>query len=80
MKEMRVAFEHSLFGDSFFLMNESILINPSFMGKKVIPGMHGFHPDAPHSYSIMLSNREIPGEINSIVDIRKTMESELASR
>ncbi|MCB5266810.1 MAG: hypothetical protein LHW46_01725, partial [Candidatus Cloacimonetes bacterium] len=62
----------------YFLMNEGILLNPSFMGLKPIPGMHGYHPDADHSYSIMLSNRTIALDVQSITDIRKTMESELA--
>jgi predicted AlkP superfamily pyrophosphatase or phosphodiesterase len=78
MKDMRVWFPHNRFGEAFFLMNEGLLINPSFMGLQVIPGMHGFHPDAIHSYSIMLSNRSIPPSVNSITDIRKTMECELA--
>ncbi|MDD4310064.1 MAG: alkaline phosphatase family protein [Candidatus Cloacimonetes bacterium] len=77
MAEMRVLFPHNRFGELFFLMREGILINPSFMGLNVIPGMHGFHPEAMHSYSIMLSNRVIPTEIQSITDIRKTMENEL---
>jgi predicted AlkP superfamily pyrophosphatase or phosphodiesterase len=77
---LRVRFEHNRFGDDYFLMQEGTLINPSYMGLKVIPGMHGFHPDAPHSYSVMLSNREIPEDIQSITDIRKTMEYELEQR
>jgi predicted AlkP superfamily pyrophosphatase or phosphodiesterase len=78
LKRLRVWFPDPKYGDSYFLMNEGLLLNPSFMGLKVIPGMHGYHPDAPNSYSIMLSNREIPADIQSITDIRKTMESELA--
>ncbi|HOH47468.1 MAG TPA: alkaline phosphatase family protein, partial [Candidatus Cloacimonadota bacterium] len=77
---LRVRFEHNRFGDDYFVMQEGILINPSYMGLNVIPGMHGFHPDAPHSYSVMLSNREIPEDIQSITDIRKTMEYELEQR
>jgi len=78
MKELRVNFPHDKFGQVFFLMNEGILLNPSYMGLTSIPGMHGYHPDAPHSYSIMLSQEPIPEEIQSITDIRKTMESSLA--
>ncbi len=74
---LRVKFPHNKFGEVFFLMNEGTLINPSFMGLQPIPGMHGYHPDAIHSYSIMLSNRSIPVGIESITDIRKTMENEL---
>ncbi len=78
LKRLRVYFPHRKFGDVYFLMNEGFLINPSYMGLSEIPGMHGYHPDAPHSYSLMLSNRDIPEEIESITDIRKTMENELA--
>jgi len=77
LKAMQVYFEHGRFGETYFLLNEGILLCPSFMGLKMIPGMHGYEPDAPHSYSIMLSNKEIPQEIQSITDIRKTMEKEL---
>ncbi len=78
LKDMHVWFPHNLFGDIYFLMNEGLLINPSFMGVKPVSGMHGYHPKALHSYSIMLSNRQIPESISSITDIRKTMEYELA--
>lgn len=78
LKRLRVYFPHRKFGDDYFLMNEGLLINPSYMGISEIPGMHGYHPDAQHSSCLMLSNREIPDEINSITDIRKTMENELA--
>jgi hypothetical protein len=59
-------------------MNEGVLLNPSYMGLKPVDGMHGYHPGEIHSYAMMLSNRIIPKEIQSITDIRKTMESELA--
>jgi predicted AlkP superfamily pyrophosphatase or phosphodiesterase len=80
LKEMRVLFDNRRFGDTFFLLNEGILLCPSFMGLKPISGMHGYHPEAPHSYSVMLSNQEIPDQICSITDIRKTMENELVKR
>lgn len=78
LSEMRVPHADKKFGELFFLMNPGILINPSFMGLKVIPGMHGYHPKDKDSYSSILSNRVIPDEIRSITDIRKTMEAELS--
>lgn len=75
MKDLRVGFPHNKFGELYYLMHEGILINPSFMGNTQLAGMHGYHPDAMHSYSIMLSNQSIPSEILSITDIRKTMEN-----
>jgi len=77
LKSMHVYFPNNKFGELFFLMDPGILINPSFMGLKVIPGMHGYHPDDKDSYSFIGSNRQIPDNINSITDIRKVMEAEI---
>jgi len=77
LKQMRVFFEDRRFGELFFLTNPGTLINPSYFGLKVIPGMHGFHPDHKDSYSLMFSSTDIPEEINSITDIRKVMEKEI---
>ncbi|MBV1883293.1 MAG: alkaline phosphatase family protein [Pseudomonadales bacterium] len=78
LQRMRVPQSDKKFGELFFLMTPGILINPSFMGLQVIPGMHGFHPEDKDSFATILSNREIDENINSITDIRKTMEFELA--
>lgn len=77
LKEMHVFFPDRRFGELFFLMKPGLLINPSFMGLKVIPGMHGYHPSDKDSSAMLASNRKIPHEIRGITDIRKTMESEL---
>jgi predicted AlkP superfamily pyrophosphatase or phosphodiesterase len=78
LKAMRVYFPDHKFGELFFVMNPGILINPSYMGLKVIPGMHGFHPDDKDSYAFIASNKPIGENINSITDIRKAMEAELS--
>jgi len=78
LEEMHVPHKDRKFGELFFLMEPGLMINPSYMGLKTIPGMHGYHPEDKHSYASILSNQEIPGNINSITDIRKTMEKELA--
>jgi len=77
LREMHVYFEDHRFGELIFLMDEGILINPSYMGIQVIPGMHGYHPLAKHSYAMIAGNKEIPDNIESITDIRKVMEKEL---
>jgi len=79
LKQMHVHFPHNKFGEMFFLMQEGILINPSFMGNKVIKGMHGYHPRDAHSSAVLLSNQVLPGSINSIIHIRRIMEMELAT-
>jgi len=77
VKRMRCYFPDNQFGELFFLMNPGILINPSFMGLKAIPGMHGYHPGDKDSYSYMISNRKIPAHVQSITDIRSVMEYEV---
>ena len=47
------------------------------MGLKALSGMHGYHPKDENSFAFIGSNKKIPKNINSITDIRKTMENEL---
>jgi hypothetical protein len=77
LKRVKTYFEDGKFGDLFFVMNPGIMINPSYFGKDLIAGMHGYHPDAKGSNAILLSNQKIDDSITSITDIRKTMEKEL---
>ena len=70
-------FEGNRFGEVFFLTKPGILINPSYFGLKVIPGMHGFHPDHKDSNALMFSSTTIDDEIQSITDIRRVMEKEI---
>jgi hypothetical protein len=77
LKRLKAYFEDGKFGDLFFVMQPGIMINPSFFGKDLIAGMHGYHPDAPASNAMLLSTQMIDDEIKSITDIRKTMEKEL---
>ena len=65
------------YGQSIFLMNSSTLIVPSFMGRKAIPGMHGYHPNDPESYAALLSNCVIPDDVQAIQHIFKIMLREL---
>ena len=77
MKKMHVYFPDYKFGDLFFLMRPGILIVPSFMGLKALSGMHGYHPNDKNSFAFIASNKKIPNNINSITDIRLTIENEL---
>jgi len=79
LKRLKTYFEDGKFGDLFFVMNPGIMINPSFFGKDLIAGMHGYHPDSKGANAILLSTEKIDENINSITDIRKTMEMELIS-
>jgi len=77
LKRVKTYFEDGKFGDLFFVMDAGVMINPSYFGKKLIAGMHGYHPDEKASNAILLSTEAIDDSITSITDIRKTMEKEL---
>ncbi len=67
-------FPDHYFGELIFLADEGVLIVPSHMGERPIRAMHGYHPDAPHSYAALLSNQNtIPADIVAIQDVFKLM-------
>lgn len=69
LQQLGVYFPDSRYGETIFLLNAGQLIIPSFMGKKRIKGMHGYHPNEPSSDALILSNRDIDPSIKSIHQI-----------
>ena len=56
------------FGDAVFLMNAGVQIAPSDMGSKPLNGMHGFAPEDKDSFAVILSNDDVPPEIQRVGD------------
>ncbi len=56
LEELGTLFPDRYFGELIFLVAEGVLIVPSHMGERPIRAMHGYHPDAPHSYASLLTN------------------------
>ena len=71
LKELRVFFPDHRYGQLIFLMNPGSIIQPSFFGKYAPAGMHGYHPDDPHSSGAYLSNvrDHAPGENRDLFDV-----------
>jgi len=47
---------------------------PSHMGERPIRAMHGYHPDAPHSYASLLTNyADVPDAITAIPHVYDLM-------
>ncbi|MCC5788443.1 MAG: alkaline phosphatase family protein [Opitutales bacterium] len=67
LKELRTFFPDRYFGELIFLVKESVLIIPSDMGERPLRGMHGYHPDDPHSYASLLTN--VAGLSEKVTDI-----------
>jgi hypothetical protein len=67
LEELGTLFPDRYFGELIFLVEEGVLIVPSHMGERPIRAMHGYHPDAPHSYASLLTNYSgVPDGITAI--------------
>ena len=74
LKELGALFPDRYFGEMIFLVDEGVLIVPSHMGERPIRAMHGYHPDAPHSYASLLTNyTDVPEEITAIPHVYQLM-------
>jgi predicted AlkP superfamily pyrophosphatase or phosphodiesterase len=74
LAQMRALFPDRYFGELIFLVKEGVLIVPSHMGQRPIKAMHGYHPEEPHSYAALLSNRsDIPSEATAIPHVYNLM-------
>lgn len=77
LEKLGTLFPDRYFGELIFLVAEGVLIVPSHMGERPICAMHGYHPDAPHSYAALMANQStIPASITAIPDIYTLMLSE----
>lgn len=74
LTDLGTFFPDRYFGELIFLVEEGTLIVPSHMGERPIRAMHGYHPDAPHSFASLMSNQpNIPAGITAIPDMYKLM-------
>ena len=74
LTDLGTFFPDRYFGELIFLLEEGTLIVPSHMGERPIRAMHGYHPDATHSYAALMTNQpDVPAGINAIPDMYKLM-------
>jgi len=69
LESFGVYFKDHKYGDAIFLMNPGFMIIPSFMGRKPLRGMHGYHPDDPDSFAIYLTTADPEARPQTILDI-----------
>lgn len=80
LERMQALFTDRHFGELIFLVKEGVLIVPSHMGERPIRAMHGYHPEEPHSYASLLSNRaDIPGDVTAIPHVYNLMVADAVS-
>jgi len=83
LEELGALFPDRYFGERIFLVEEGVLIVPSHMGERPIRAMHGYHPDAPHSFASMLTNYDnVPEDVTAIPHVYRlmTQQAEEAAR
>lgn len=73
LRSLKAWFVDRRYGEEMFLTNQGVVIAPSFMGAHAAKGMHGFHPDAPHSYGAFMSSEEVGDDVREITDICRLM-------
>ncbi len=70
LRQLGTYFPDRYFGELIFLVQEGTLIVPGHMGARPIRAMHGFHPDAPHSYAALMTNQaDVPDDVAAIPDM-----------
>ena len=73
LRDLGLDFSGNQYGDIIFLMDPGVMIEPSFMGTKAPPGMHGFHPDDIYSAAALLGNRTPGLPVRTLTDFYALM-------
>ena len=74
LKRLGCLFPDRRFGELIFLAREGVLFVPSHMGQRPIRAMHGYHPDAKHSYAALLTNQlRLPDDLTAIPHLYRLM-------
>lgn len=76
LRQLGVFFTDQRYGETIFLLNPGWMISRSdFNGPGWAPsGMHGYHPDDPHSDAVFLSNHAPSFPMHSIQDVYRWMQ------
>ncbi len=78
LKKHGVWFEDNMFGETFLLMEPGIQIEPCDMGRKSLPGMHGFAPEHPDSMAAFLGSEPVTDiKIEWVGDYFKVMKQKI---
>jgi hypothetical protein len=68
-------FPDQRYGEEIYLLPEGHVIAPSYMGMAAPNGMHGFHPDAPHSKAALLGSEDCGAGVSHITGLFGLMRS-----
>ena len=72
-KYRHVDFENNLYGETLFLVNNGVVINPCHMGNRPPQGMHGYDIDDGKMDAILVSNVDPGVEVKDVSDFFRVM-------
>lgn len=72
-----VDFDDGSQGDHCWVADEGVIVLPSYMGRSMLKGMHGYHPDAVDADACVLGLREPSREMTHIRDLAGLMRDAL---
>jgi predicted AlkP superfamily pyrophosphatase or phosphodiesterase len=75
--ELGVAFADRSQGDLCWVADEGVIVLPSYMGRSMLAGMHGYHPDAIDADACVLGSETPRREMKHIRDLHGLMQDEL---
>ena len=75
--ELGVAFTDRSQGDLCWVADEGVIVLPSYMGRTMLSGMHGYHPDAVDADACVLGTDTPCREMKHIRDLHGLMLDEL---
>ncbi len=80
LEKLGVRFSDNRYGELIFLLDPGWLLTRSdFNGHDWSPkGIHGYHPDDPHSDALFLSNKQPPIALRSVSDLFHVMDQAVA--
>lgn len=79
LSELGVDFDDRSQGDVLFVLREGLILIPSYMGKTMLAGMHGYHPDAEYADAALLGMHSPDHHVDHIRDLYHLM-NDVATR
>jgi hypothetical protein len=73
LKRYHVDFDDRMYGETILLMDPGVQIEPCDMGRRALPGMHGFAPEHEDSYAALLSSEPVSMKLHAVDDFFRLM-------
>ncbi len=73
LQELGVYFPDNKYGERIFLVDPGFLLVPSYMGRKKIAGMHGYHPREMQAKAMLCASHKVPDTLQAIPQLYSLM-------